>query len=597
MTTIVSKYVNQEEVDKAYERLSDKYGGKKEDYFGIAYIANKFDVPFEEAATFVAIGGTDYGIDGFYHDKNAKSIFLYTFRWSSDHMAFKEPLEKLGKVGMEKLFFDLSKSEQEHQTIIALKTYLYQNWKSIDRVFINFVFNGDPINAEQSKVLSFLREVVEDKRGLIDTYFNRVDRPDQVHDLIFQYVANDRSLGHVTSSRDSTEYSIDFADSLDIANKETGNELMVVFMPLANLYKMYFDLGERFFERNIRSGLDDGTMTNYQIKQSLREIVEGNEPAENFVLYHNGITMTAQKLTAESGTVRMVEPRILNGAQTIKILQQFVQASQAKTDPALLQDALANTKVMVRIIRSSDDAFLKRVTINNNRQNPIMPWNLRANDLVQLGFEEQFGKLGIYYERRENAYKNLTEEDLEAVGTEKGVLEIRKFAQTLLAMQGHIDRISEIKEVFENELWYADAFKDRYLEVDPRKFVLLYKVQYRLQSLIREIRNLGTEKYSYVPKAKNLLWCLSIQGIMNDAKFAKYVEQYGNSTAIEAGITELLKNMGTTKLRYILSDTFEAKKYKDSISDGKLSFLRTKAAFNDCMKAASSRFKWEVTYI
>src|SRR5438552_952695 len=105
---------------------------------------------------------------------------------------------------------------------------------------------------------------------------------------------------------------------------------------------------------------------------------------------------------------------------------------------------------MTRIIRSDDEEFLKRVTINNNRQNPIMPWNLRANDLIQIHFEELFGKMGIYYERRENAYKNLTDDDLESIGTEKGVIEIRRFAQTLLAMQGQIDRISEIKEVFES---------------------------------------------------------------------------------------------------------------------------------------------------
>jgi hypothetical protein len=249
---------------------------------------------------------------------------------------------------------------------------------------------------------------------------------------------------------------------------------------------------------------------------------------------------------------------------------------------------------MARIIQSKDDAFLQRVTINNNRQNPIMPWNLRANDLVQITLEEIFAKHGIYYERRENAYKNIMEEDIEgSLDAEKGVVEIRKFAQTLLATRGQVDRISEMKEVFESEGWYKDAFKEDFTDVDPRKLVLLYKVQYRLQSVIREIRSQGADKYGYAPKAKNLIWCLTIQGLMNDSKFDKLVETYGNSTGVEAGFTELLKKLASTKIRFILSDAFDTKKYRDQMAEGKFSFLKSKAALADCLKVAHSRFDWE----
>jgi hypothetical protein len=361
---------------------------------------------------------------------------------------------------------------------------------------------------------------------------------------------------------------------------------------------MYSDLGERFFEKNIRSGLDEGGMTNDHIKASLRRISLGEEPFENFTLYHNGITLTAQRLESDGNRLRMVEPRVLNGAQTVKTLKQFVE-EQGGTETALsLQRTMSGTKVMTRMIKSNDNDFLKRVTINNNRQNPIMPWNLRANDLIQVGFEESFAKLGIYYERRENAYKNLTDDDLDFVGVEKGVIEIRKFAQTLLAMQGQIDRIFEMKEVFENETWYSDTFKERYLDVDPRKFVLLYKIQFRLPTVIREIKNAGNDKYGYTSKAKNLLWCLSISGLLNDSNFNRYVERYGNSVGIEVGISEFLKTLTKSKLRVILNETFEKKKkYRSNIEEGKLSFLSSKALLKDCMETAKARFGWEKIYL
>jgi hypothetical protein len=592
--------VTQEQMNELYKTLSPRCGGSEQDYFGVTYIANKFSVPPDQLLSNIAFGGTEYGIDGYYYHKSDRALYLFTFRWSEDHLAFKDPLDKLSRKGIDKIFLDVSKSPDDLPMITFLKTDLFKNWRDIDKVIINFVFNGDPVDAEQSKVLSFLREAVEDKSGLIDGYFSRIDQPERLQ--IFQYVSNQRSLGHSASSRDNIEYTIELPETLKITG--ANNEMMVAMLPLEALHQMYSDLGERFFEKNIRSGLDDGGMTNKHIKNSLGRIMTGEEPFENFTLYHNGITLTAQRLESDDRQLRMVEPRVLNGAQTVKILKQFVgehektsrKGKERKTAPSL-HDTMLRTKMMTRIIKSSDNDFLKRVTINNNRQNPIMPWNLRANDLIQVGFEELFAKLGIYYERRENAYKNLTDDDLEAVGIEKGVIEIRKFAQTLLAMQGQVDRISEMKEVFENETWYSDTFKERYLEVDPRKFVLLYKIQFRLPTLIREIRNVGSEKYGYISKAKNLLWCLSLSGLMNDSKFGKYVEHYGNSTGIEAGISDLLKTMAKSKLSYILSETFDKNKYQTSIGQGKTSFLSSKAMLKDCLETARARFGWEKIYL
>ena len=636
----ISKFVNQSEIDESYRTLSPNLDGKKDNYFGVLYLSKKFNIAPEEAASFVAVDGTtDTGIDAYYHDIDKKTLYLYVFRWSEDHIQFREPLERLGNNGISKIFFDPTRSESDHPLIVSLKTCLFENWKSIDRVVIDFVFNGDPVDAEQSKVLSFLRETVEDKRSYIESYLSRIGESPGLHDLIFHYVSNVNALGNVTSSRQTAEYVINFDGSLTIPPARAdgtevgigGNQMTVTFLSLGDLHRMYSDLGERFFEKNLRSGLDEGEMTNVHIKNSLRRIIEQQEDAQNFTLYHNGITLTAQILEINGpSSVRMVEPRILNGAQTVKIIKQFVDEethrqqrsaqrgkkrhaaskhagkgeatiddnnrllATATDSPSGLQRMLEETKVMARIIQSKDDTFLQRVTINNNRQNPIMPWNLRANDLVQITFEEIFAKHGIYYERRENAYKNIMEEDIEgSLDAEKGVVEIRKFAQTLLAARGQVDRISEMKEVFESEAWYKDAFKEGSVDIDPRKLVLLYKVQYRLQSVIREIRSQGADKYGYAPKAKNLIWCLTIQGLLNDSKLDRLMEAYGNSTGVEAGFTEQLKKLASSKIRFILSDAFDTKKYRDQMAEGKFSFLKSKTALADCMKVAHSRFDWE----
>src|SRR5205823_431860 len=188
----------------------------------------------------------------------------------------------------------------------------------------------------------------------------------------------------------------------------------------------------------------------------------------SFTLFHNGVTLTAQILdiNKSNSMMRMVEPRILNGAQTVMILKQFIDQElkksyhkskstsrnsknkgesdtssseintittthsslnqDNKSQTALaLQKKLAEVQVLARVIRTADEELLKKVTINNNRQNPIMPWNLRANDLIQISYEEFFAKLGIYYERRQNSYKSFLEEDAEGlIDGEKGLIEI-----------------------------------------------------------------------------------------------------------------------------------------------------------------------------
>src|SRR5437588_9944422 len=91
-----SRFVNLEDIGRAYDELSPKFAGRKEDYFGPAYISKKFKISIEEAASFVNFGGHSYGIDGFFYDTGGKSLYLFVFRWSDDHMSFKAALDALG---------------------------------------------------------------------------------------------------------------------------------------------------------------------------------------------------------------------------------------------------------------------------------------------------------------------------------------------------------------------------------------------------------------------------------------------------------------------------------------------------------------------
>lgn len=574
-----------QEINEAYTGLSTKYSGRKEDYFALLYLMKKFNLTLEEAASQVCFGGNECAIDAFYHDKTTRNLYLFQFKWSEDHLLFKDSFERLILIGIDKIFGHSMWRETQNQLLIRLMSCISENQSVIDRILIHFVYNGDPMKAEHSKVLDLLRENLESKKYVMDGYFGR-----QV-DMIFQVVSNQKTLGHPFLRKRTAVYPVEFDHSLKVASK--NNELIVTLISLEKLYNMYRELGEKFFEKNIRCGLNDGKMTTLEIKKSLKRILAGEEPIENFTFYHNGVALTAQELEFECQSVRMTEPRMLNGVQTVRTIKGFVDRN--KKHGTKLLKFLRNINVTARIIRSRDEEFIKRVTINNNRQNPIMPWNLRANDLIQLHLEERLrDELRIFYERRENSLRNLSDEELDDmnINTKKSI-QIRKLAQTLLALHGEVDKLSKMKEVFESEKWYSDTFRAKYLTTDMRKFVLLYKVQYRIPAIVKEIQYLQHERYSYVGKTRNLLWCLVIQGILNDEKFTDHVETYGTSLVTEANFNYLLKSIASMKLRLILRDTFDDRKYQGYLDEGNYSFLKTKAAYADCMQVARMKFGWE----
>jgi hypothetical protein len=160
-------------------------------------------------------------------------------------------------------------------------------------------------------------------------------------------------------------------------------------------------------------------------------------------------------------------------------------------------------QVLCKVITKAEQKFVTRVTINNNRQNPVEPWNLHANDDIQLELQDKFkDELGIYYERQENAFDQLGAEDLEEYGIqETKAIQMLKLTQTFLLTDGNISRASSMRAVFEDDRAYENVFRRTRLRADARHILICYKVQFRLRKLISEIMERGENKYAFVSRA------------------------------------------------------------------------------------------------
>jgi hypothetical protein len=583
---------DQQELDQLHAEYGPTYKGAKEDYFALVYLTRKFDLRVEEAVSQVAFGGNDYGIDAYHFDREGRNLYLYQFKWSENHNLFKDSMDRIADDGIARIFGDPLQDPEQNELVAQLKADLEEHQKLIDRVYIHFVFKGDGDAAENSEGLQARREKLASRKWIIKEYFK--GRDVDVKDA--EFIADRR---HPPRPQPSDTYAIAVAHRVVSTEMPDGNKrLHVGFVPLMDLYRIHKALGQTFLNRNIRAGLSAENPPNKRIREALSSIVmKAQEPPEVFSFNHNGITLAADKVEFEDGRAILKVPRLLNGAQTITSLDRFLEDNDG--NPALK----ANTKrleaiqVLTKIVEHNPlSDFVKVVTISNNQQNPVDPWNLRANDEIQCDLQDRFKEqLGLYYSRQENSFQGLTDSDLAEMGIEdtRRDIRIKLLAQTFLAAQGELDRMSRLREVFDNQKFYTEAFKESYLHSDPRRIVLAYKVNLVLNSPMQELDERAPVKLKYaVSKARNLVWALLIQALLNDPKLSAYLEGYGDGLQKESDFRQLMRKLASSRVLPILKAVLNDESYQQKIEDEKYSFLRTKELFRRSMDDAYDRFGW-----
>lgn len=577
-------------LEKVYRELHKTGGGTRNDSYGLLYLEQQFNLPREQAQTQLALGGNDHGIDGFHLDTQRRNLYLLQFRYSDNVALFKDGLERIIKDGFERIFGARSQEPTQNQAMLRLKRSLVENASLIDRVFFHFVFKGDPEIAERSQVLDRLREDLENKKFLLDQYFNR-----PVSMVIEYRSTHSNKLGSFVEQRRSHDYPLQLQNDIQVAGA-AGQQMHVSFVPLIDLHRIHVAMGQRFFERNIRSSLPEDGAVNRALLKALQVIVlDEKEDASTFAFHHNGVTIAAERIASGANGTTITEPRLLNGAQTVTTFSRFMEKHREDARLQLRSAALHEVKVLCRIITAAKPEFVTQVTINNNRQNPVEPWNLRANDMIQLELQDKFREeLGIYYERQENAFANLSDDELEEAGYKEGkAIELLRLAHTFLVSDGDIDKLSRLRDVFEAEKLYSDVFRPQRLKADSRHVLLCYKAQFKLRRLQNKLLELGTHKYSFIGRARHLLWALTCQGLLNDPKLDALAEDFGTSLAIETNFTEALMDIASKRCRFLISHVVNDKKYADRVAEENYSFLRTNAAFEMAMAAARKEYSWQ----
>jgi hypothetical protein len=572
-----------------HAELGKQYGGQEQDYFALLYLKRKFKVEPEDVAHQVSFGNNDYGIDAYYIDEKAGNLYLYQFKWSESHQQFKKSMERLAEDGIPHVFGNPLSDPKQNEFLQYLAQDLHEWRQRIERVYIQFVFKGDINAAEASEGLSSRREDIENKQHYLDTYFGR-----EV-ELRVDFIADKPGFPPPPPVQ---TYTLKISGAITTTHGE--RRLLVGFVRLMDLLRVYSALHQRFFDRNIRAALSADNPPNKRLRAAFAEIVlQQKEDPSVFAFRHNGVTLAAERVSLDAESVTLHVPRLLNGAQTVSSLAKFLEDNGEHPLLNGSHDRLEAIEVLAKIVEDEPSSeFVVEVTIANNQQNPVPPWALRAMDRRQVDLADKFREdVGIFYSRQEGAFENLSEEEKQELGIgDPKDIRMRSLAQTFLAAQGEVDKMSRLPDVFESKSLYESTFKGSYTlpATNTRNIVLAYKVGLVLNSPSEKLREVMPQKYDLpIRRAKNLIWALLVQALLNDPKLPHDREQYGGSLAKEKAFRERLQSLASSRLKAILAEVFAVPAYQEKLMQEKFDFLRTKEVYKKCMDIAYTKWGWK----
>lgn len=558
---------------------------------GVLYLERAFSLPRDQALRQVAAAPSDAVVNGFHADPALGNAWLFLFKWSEARTCFHAPLQQLIETGLARACGADPPGVAPDPFLMQLRGRLMEVQGVVERVFVHLVCRADPQALDRSLVHARLREELENRKYLLDGFFGR-----PVTLAIEFRAAADGAVAAQSHQRVTHVYPLGLETST-VHHGPAGEVMRVGFARLADLHAMYRAMGQRFFEANIRSILPDDTPTNRSLVRAFEEILlEGTRDPLALAFDHNGVTLFAERAAERPGGVDLTEPRLLNGAQTVASFDRFLKAHEGDARLAERKGALAETAVLCKIITDARSEFVLRVTLNNNRQNPVKPWNLHANDLIQLELQDKFREeAGIYYERQERAFAALAAEEPgvegEDVAPPAKAVELVKLAQTFLAADGDIERMGRLTEVFEREELYSRVFSRARLGADARRIVLCYKIQFRLARTIREILARGEKKYAFLTRGRHLVWALLCQALLNEEELDAHAAAFGTKLGVEAGFTELVARLASTRVRLLVGPLVEERHALD-VAREKYGFLRTKTLHDACIERGRERFGW-----
>lgn len=371
--------------------IKNQYSSLRTDSINLLlwFLEYGFDLDKDLAISLVCDGRNDKGIDGLYVDTIEEIIYVLQskIKDNNDRQIGDRVLRDFSGV---------------------------RNWfKNSDTVK---TLKDSTINIELKSLLSELRieELINDyevEYHLVINAFSNTDTEEYLKvntDIQIWDIEALKKFHHLTKDDPLVMEKHSFYNIPDeeLILSEMKNNIKTAIAPISatEILKLTGIDDLTLFNKNVRYGLG-----NTRVNKSIKKTLQNSEERENFLLFHNGISMVCEKFDYDENTEQLnVENySIVNGAQSILSFYN---------NDKLLDD---NIKILVRITEVGSNLDLtKLISRYNNNQNSISMKDLRSNDKVQNRLIREFEDLNknmgikvIYTSKRgvviENGYREL----------------------------------------------------------------------------------------------------------------------------------------------------------------------------------------------
>lgn len=352
----------------------------------------------------LGIDNDDHGIDAVYIDENEKKINLFSFKYRE---AFKKGTEKQqGELFNTFPFIELLEDEtfEKHKESIS-----EDSSRTIEKI--------NAINeaiADDYKVILYMvsndRTTTETNSVYIDPFhskyswielktFNLYNIMDAIEikkndNKAVLHLPKNSILEHNVSFSGKKNYIAEVRLS-DIVRITSNNEDIREKADLDDLEKIRpLDLDFDLLFDNVRDYLGN-TKFNKQIVNTIKD------DYNNFFIYNNGLTITAENITSElkyrNSVVSLILEnfQVVNGGQTLRAI--YTYKNLKKSDLNNLNDA----SILVRLLDTNGSTDLtSKISEYTNSQNPIKAMDLRSLDEIQLKIQKHLHLEKIYYARK-----------------------------------------------------------------------------------------------------------------------------------------------------------------------------------------------------
>ena len=239
------------------------------------------------------------------------------------------------------------------------------------------------------------------------------------------------------------------------------------------LRKLYLEKGDDLFSGNPRNYLGKGKRKK-NINSGIISSVQ-DEP-DNFWAYNNGITALVNNYDVDDEKFVIHGITIINGAQTTGAISEANVSEEDFYIPS-------------RFIICNDSNVIEAIINNNNKQNEILPSDLRSNDKQQERLRREFKKYpALYYNGGRRDGRSIRN---------KEVLDPYLVSQTLLAYHGDcVTAYNEKKTIWDEDKLYNTVFIDQ-LTVEHIIYV------YSLSRAIDEYKIMLKEKQETRTESEN----------------------------------------------------------------------------------------------